>query len=175
MKNLIKGICLLLTFSFTIMEGKAQDYFQEEYPKVWERTTAYSRTIAESMPEQLYNFKVYQDGMSFKEQQLHIVGNISFLCRHITGEYKNFYSRDEIKGLSKKQVLQISDVAFSYVADLIESTKPSVLSQKVMFKGTEMTKMNIFYLIRSHAIHHLGQSIIYLRMNDIEAPEYVGW
>ncbi|MGM0581311.1 MAG: DinB family protein [Bacteroidota bacterium] len=157
------------------MEGKAQDYFQEEYPDVWERSTSYSRTIAESMPEQLYDFKIYPDGMSFKEQQLHIVGNISFLCRHITGEYKNFYSKDEIEELSKKQVLQISDDAFSYVAGLIETTESSALSEKVMFKETEMSKTNIFYLIRSHAIHHLGQSFIYLCMNDIEAPEYVGW
>ncbi len=170
-------ICILLTipFLFTIMERKAQDYFQEEYPKVWERSTAYNRNIEEAMPEQLYDFKFYPDGMSFKEQQLHIVGNISFLCRHITGEYKNFYLRDEIEELSKKQVLKISDSAFSYVAGLIESTEPSALSEKVMFKGTEMSKKNIFFLIRSHTIHHLGQSIIYLRMNDIEAPEFVGW
>ncbi|MGJ3236042.1 DinB family protein [Marivirga sp.] len=173
----MKRICVLITssFLFALMEGKAQDYFQEEYPKVWERSTAYRRTIAEAMPEQLYDFKIYTDGMTFKEQQLHIVGNISFLCRHITGEYKSFYSRDEIDKLSKEQVLQISEDAFSYVADLIKSTEPSVLSEKVMFKGTEMSKKNIFYLIRSHTIHHLGQSIIYLRMNDIKAPEYVGW
>lgn len=173
----MKRICILLTISFlfSIMEGNAQAYFQEEYPKVWERSTDYTRTIAEAMPEHLYDFKVYPEGMSFKEQQLHIVGNISFLCRHITGEYKSFYSRDEIEGISKKQVLQISDDAFSHVADLIGSIEPSELSEKVMFKGTEMTKKNIFYLIRSHTIHHIGQSIIYLRMNDIEAPEYVGW
>ncbi len=173
----MKRFCVLLTLSFLfiIMEGKAQNYFQEEYPDVWERTTAYSRTIAESMPAQLYDYKLYPDGMTFKEQQLHIVGNISFLCHQITGEYKSFYSKDEVKDLSKKQVLQISGAAFSYMANLIKNIAPSELSEKVMFKGTEMSKKNILFLIRSHAIHHLGQSVIYLRMNDIEAPEYVGW
>lgn len=170
-------ISLLISFFFLIhmMEGKTQDYFQEEYPKVWERSTNFTRAIVEAMPEKLYDFKAYPDGMTFKEQQLHIVGNISFLTNYITGEYKRFFGKDEGVELNKKQVLKILDSAFTYVEILIENTDSAELEQKIIFKDTEMSKKNIFYLIRSHIIHHMGQSILYLRMNDIEAPEYVGW
>lgn len=72
---------------------KPNSYFHREYPKVWNRATEYTIAVAEAMPENFYNYRVYPDGMSFKEQQLHIVDNISFLSGLITNETKMFYNK----------------------------------------------------------------------------------
>ncbi|WP_296618558.1 DinB family protein [Marivirga sp.] len=169
-------ICILISFFLiNTIEGKTQGYFQEEFPKVWERSTNYTKAIVKAMPEKLYDFKAYEDGMSFKEQQLHIVDNISFLTNYITGDFKSFYKKDKLDELNKQQVLEILDSAFNYVSVLIENTETSALSEEIIFKDAEMSKQNIFYLIRSHIIHHMGQSVFYLRMNNIKAPTYVGW
>lgn len=160
---------------FSTTETKAQNFFKEEYPGVWERATDYTIGVAEVMPESFYNHKVHPEGMSFKEQQLHVVNNISFLSKLITDENKEFYNKNEINALNKKQITEILNNAFRDVAALIDIIEPAKLSHKIMFNGKEISLENIFYLIRDHVTHHRAQSIIYLRMKNIKAPEYVGW
>lgn len=173
MKKLYLLVALYLIFNTN--ETNAQVYFIDEYPKVWERAAQYSIDVAEAMPENLYDSKTYPEGMSFKEQQLHIVNNISFLTKFITEENKVFYDKEAIDTLKKEDVIRIMETAFNYVALLIENTKPEEFSQKIIFKGLEVSKENIYYLIRNHMTHHRGQSVVYLRIQGIDAPGYVGW
>lgn len=173
MKNLYLLVALYLIFNTN--ETNAQVYFIDEYPKVWERASQYSIAVAEAMPESLYDSKIYPEGMSFKEQQLHIVSNISFLTQFISEENKVFYDKEAIDTLNKEEVIKIMESAFNYVALLTENTKPDEFSQKVIFKDMEVSKENIYYLIRDHMTHHRGQSVVYLRLQGIDAPGYVGW
>lgn len=93
----MKRLFLLVVFYFFFNpnEANSQFYFKDEYPKVWERAANYSMTVAEAMPEAHYDFKVYPEGMSFKEQQLHIVANISFLTQLIS-EKKEYFTIEKI-------------------------------------------------------------------------------
>lgn len=158
-----------------VTEEEENSYFLEEYPEVWKRSVVYTVAVAEAMPENLYNYKVYPDGMSFKEQQLHIVDNISFLGGLITEETRLFYSKEDLHSLKKAQVIEILNHAFNHVANLKENIAPGEISQKIVFKKEEVSKENIFYLIRNHVTHHRAQSVVYLRMQGLAVPEYVGW
>lgn len=173
----MKRFFLLLVFCFFFMtdETNAQNFFLEEYSSVWERAGSYTTAVAEAMPEHLYDYRAYPDGMSFKEQQLHMVDNISFLSRLISEEKKTFYAKDDINTLTKVEVIEVMEAAFNHVAMLIKITKPEELSQKIMFKQEEISKENIFYLIRNHITHHRGQCVVYLHENNINIPKYVGW
>lgn len=173
----MKRFLLLVVFLFLFIpiEGNSQSFFQDEYPKVWERAANYSMSVAEAMPEDLYDIKVHPEGMSFKEQQLHIVANISFLTQLISDEKRTFYERENINGLSKEEVLGILETAFSYVAVLIGSMEPDEVSKRIEFNNESISKKNIFYLLRDHMTHHRGQSVIYLRIENIDIPKYIGW
>jgi uncharacterized damage-inducible protein DinB len=153
----------------------AQSYFNREYLGVWKRSTTYSLEVAKQMPDSLYEYKPTQQSMSFKEQQLHAVSNISFLTQYITGESKVFYEKNSLKDLSKKDILEIFAAAFLYVDKVILESDSASIAAKVVFKGVDMSKENIFYLIRNHLSHHRAQSNVYLRMNEINPPQYVGW
>lgn len=172
MKYLI--IPLILIF-WNIENGRAQSYFQEEYLNVWQRATAYSLEVADKMPDSLYDYRPSAESMSFKEQQLHMVGNISFLTRYITGKNRNFYQSALADTLQKKEVMEIMTAAFLYVNQHIINSDSATLSETVNFKGAEMSKENTFYLIRNHLTHHRAQCVLYLRMNAIDPPQYVGW
>ncbi|SDS46116.1 DinB family protein [Christiangramia echinicola] len=173
----MKKFLLLVVFYFFFnpIAANSQSFFQEEYPKVWKRAANYSIAVAEAMPEDLYDLKVHPEAMSFKEQQLHMVTNISFLTRLISDEKRTFYDRENINDLSKKEVLGILETSFSYVAALIESMEAEEVSQKIEFNNESISKKNIFYLLRDHMTHHRGQSVIYLRIKNIDIPEYIGW
>ncbi|MBZ9731530.1 DinB family protein [Salegentibacter sp. JZCK2] len=173
MKRLFLLVVLYLFFNTN--EANAQAYFKEEFPKVWKRGAHYTIAVAEAMPENLYNYKAYSDGMSFKEQQLHIVTNISFLSQLISEENRTFYNKEDIDTLSKEEVIAILKIAFNYVGELLENIEPGKAFKKIKFNQEEISKENIFYLIRDHMTHHRGQSVVYLRKQGIDVPNYIGW
>lgn len=165
----------ILISLFSMGNIQSQSYFDEEFLNVWQRTTDYTLEVADRMPDALYDYKPSDSSMSFKEQQLHIVRNISFLTNYITGTYQKFYEVEEVKNLHKKEVLEILTASLQYVNQLIVTNDKNSVAQMIEFKGVEMSKENIFYLIRNHLSHHRAQCTLYIRMNQIDAPEYVGW
>jgi uncharacterized damage-inducible protein DinB len=167
-------ICLLLIL-FCNFPLKAQNYFQSQYPQVWQRATEYTMNVAKAMPEENYGFKPEEDAMSFGGQLLHIVDNISFLTRLISGESKTFYDRTKAEELNKDEIIEILENANDYVGSLISEISTVDLNSTIEFRKLEMSKENIFYLLRDHQVHHRGQCIVYLRMAGVKAPPYVGW
>jgi len=171
MKSIVIAFLLLNTASHL----QAQQYFQTQYPKVWVRTAAYTLALAEQMPEDQYGFRPAEGAMSFGEQLLHIVDNISFLTRLISDESKIFYDREKTEELKKDQIIEILENANNYVGKLIAEISPDGLNADIEFRKLEMSKENIFYLLRDHQVHHRGQCVVYLRMAGVKAPSYVGW
>lgn len=167
-----------LTVLLLLMVGtnlNAQEYFGKQYADVWQRNVNYSKAVAEAMPEEHYDFRPTEEAMSFKGQWLHVVDNISMLTERITGERKEFYSIEDAIGFNKVDVLDILNRANSYVLELIRGSSGSLLNEEITFGGVEMTKENIFYLLRGHQTHHRAQCLVYLRINGVQAPGYVGW
>ncbi len=160
---------------FWSSQSQAQQYFEEQFPKVWERTAAYTLEVARGMPENQYAYKPAAGSMAFGEQLLHIAGNISFLTEKITGKPKLFYDRGTVGNLDKAQIIGILEEANLYVSQLIDEISRNKLDENIEFGGVEMTKENMFYLLRDHQVHHRGQCVVYLRMVDVKAPPYVGW
>jgi len=154
---------------------KAQEYFDSHYAGVWQRHLDYSKAVAEAMPEANYGYRPTAEAMSFQEQLLHITDNISSLTTLITGNRQNFYLKEDANSLKKEAVLDILDRANGYVLDLIRNASDSQLDEAIEFRGVSMTKENIFYLLRDHQAHHRAQCLVYLRVNGVQAPGYVGW
>lgn len=174
MKNLksIFFILLALFINHTIM---AQSYFMETYPDVWQRATNYTLEVAEAMPAETYDFKPTEYSMTFREQLTHVVQNLSFLSGMITGNREDFFKHKRPEELTKQEVYTVLKAALGYVGKLIKETEDPVLREIIEFRGEKMPKENIFYLMRDHVAHHRAQAILYLRMNEIEAPAYRGW
>lgn len=153
----------------------AQSYFKKEFPHVWQRSTDYTLEVAAAMPVDKWNFKPMQESMTFHEQMVHLVLNISFLSNQISGIRPDFFKGKDPALLSKKELSLVLKEAFSHVSLLIVGVDDQTLQQTIEFAGEKMPKENIFYLMRDHATHHRAQTILYLRMNGIEAPNYRGW
>jgi len=165
-------LVLLLLCSF---QSFAQDHFKKTFPQVWQRSIDYTERVAQAMPADKYDFKPDDGFMSFGEQLLHIAGNVEYLTEKITGERVSFYDRDRSATLTKADIIRILQEANSYVAGLILTISQETLQEEVNFGNVEMTRENLFYLLRDHQTHHRGQAVVYLRLNKIEVPAYVGW
>lgn len=127
------------------------------------------------MPADRYDYKPDEGFMSFGEQMLHIAGNIEYLTEIITGEKISFHDREQAANFNKAEIISILQEANSHVAGLILTISPEALYEELNFGNVEMSRENLFYLLRDHQTHHRGQAVVLLRLNKIKIPPYVGW
>jgi uncharacterized damage-inducible protein DinB len=160
-----------LFFSFF---GSAQNESMEIFLEKWQNSKTYLVEIAKAMPEEKYNFKPTAREMSFGEQLIHIKGNMDWLgTTYFTSD--KFDKKKDEKIYSKKEIISMLEVSFDKVYEVVKNTKPEALKHKVAFFAGPKTKLQILNLLQDHVSHHRGQLIVYLNLNEIKPPNYVGW
>ena len=152
----------------------SQNNFIEDFKKKWENATAYTIEVAELMPEEHYDYQPTKAQKTFKEQLLHMVGNMAWLSSsYLGGEQldKDLKSTD----YSKDEVLSILREGFALAQAAINNMTVEQLGEKVAFFAGPMHKRQILTLMNDHLTHHRGQAIVYLRLKEIKPPRYRGW
>jgi uncharacterized damage-inducible protein DinB len=160
-----------LFFSFF---GSAQNESIEIFLEKWQNSKTYLVEIAKAMPEEQYNFKPTAREMSFGEQLIHIKGNMDWLGTTYFTSDKFDKKKDETI-YSKNEIISMLEVSFDKVYEVIKNTKPEALKDKVAFFAGPKSKLQILNLLQDHVSHHRGQLIVYLNLNGIKPPSYVGW
>jgi uncharacterized damage-inducible protein DinB len=77
--------------------------------------------------------------------------------------------------MSKKQVMQFLNDAYEYGLKAMVELDEKSLSKEFNWNGGKLNKYQFLNLIQDHQTHHVGQLIVYLRINNIEPPKYIGW
>ncbi len=149
--------------------------FTEEYQPLWQRAEVYLIAVAEAMPADQYNYTPSPETMSFAEQMMHIVQNISWLNSRFIAQEENPFTDVSTEGKTKEEIIQLLKDAFAYVNKTLDNFPQEQLKDPVRFGGQDVNKERILYLMRDHTTHHRAQAILYLRMLDITPPKYVGW
>ena len=173
-KLLVVSILIYATSLFSqTMDNASQ--FSKSFKPLWDRTSTYLLEVAEAMPDSLYQYKATGEVFTFEEQMLHLTDNMYWLSTDKIMEQP--YERVKSGGnpLGKEAVLKRVKNAITYVSETIEHFDESRLHDTLTFGGAEIDKERLFYLIRDHITHHRAQAIIYLRLNGIKPPRYVGW
>ncbi|MEY4571673.1 MAG: hypothetical protein RLZ10_884 [Bacteroidota bacterium] len=138
---------------------------------------SYALDILNSMNDDKLNFKPVKEEMSFKEQIIHIGENIYWLSStYLKEESKqplNLKSR--LEGVNKKELYNFLSEAYDYALETIKNLDESTLSKEFKWRDGKLNKLQFLNLIQDHQSHHVGQLIVYLRLNNIEPPKYIGW
>ena len=149
--------------------------FAQNFLPLWERATNYTLEVVEAMPAKNYDYKATDEVGSFAGLSGHIAGNIFWLTSRIIKDEDNPIDRVEWTELSREEIISYLKQAFNYVAGTVKDFDEEKLNDTVEFGGEMVNKERIFYLMRDHMTHHRAQLIVYLRLNNIEPPRYVGW
>ena len=166
-------ILLMPLFSNTV-RAQTEDSLIVQLSRKWVHAKAYALKMAELMPEKDYDFRPVPDEMSFRQQLLHLADNIVWLST-------SYLSPDlpkrkiDTSNLSKSDVIKIVSDAYDIGLKAQTSLSKSRLDNKVKFFAGPMTIRQILILLHDHQSHHIGQVIVYLRLNGIKPPDYVGW
>lgn len=140
----------------------------------WDNSKNYLIAIAQAMPDSLYDYKPTPRQMTFKEQLLHIKGNMDWLTTtYFTN--KTFNRNETIPPDNKALTIKQLETAFDAAYAIIDSYPATHFPEMVDFFAGPKSKIQILNLLQDHVTHHRGQLIVYLNINHIEPPKFVGW
>ncbi len=140
----------------------------------WENSKDYLLAIAEIMPEDQYSFSPTERQMTFSEQLLHIKGNMDWLSTTYFTE-KPYLRPEATETPSKEEIVVLLTEAFETVSMVLQNTPDDALEEVVTFFSGPKSKLQILNLLQDHVTHHRGQLIVYLNLNNIAPPPYIGW
>lgn len=167
-------IILLFTFFTTLNIFAQQTTAKTAWIEKWENSKNYLIGIAEVMPEEFYDFKPTERQMSFKEQLIHIKGNMDWLSFTYFTE-KEFKKETSEIPKSKDETIAILSEAFDNSLSIIENTAEEDLEKPLDFFAGVKSKLQILNLLQDHVTHHRGQLIVYLNLKNVQPPKYSGW
>jgi len=169
-KTLITLICLIS------ISMNAQDLVIPTFLEKWENSKNYLLEIAEAMPEDKYSYKPTERQMEFKQQLSHIRANMLWLSNSYFLDKKGIKEQGlEIEVKSKAEIIKLLSESFDTVTEIIKNAKPEDLGTKVKFFAGPKTKLQILNLLQDHVTHHRGQLLVYLNLNEIKPPRFIGW
>ncbi len=166
---------LLLCFiscSALAQQQTVKDAFLEK----WSNSQDYLISVAEAMPEEKYNFKPTERQMDFANQLLHIRENMLWLGTTYFSETP--FDRQSLRASvpqGKKATIAALNKAFDTVYAFAKATSDEDLKTTINFFAGPKSKLQILNLLQDHVTHHRAQLIVYLNINAIEPPGYVGW
>jgi uncharacterized damage-inducible protein DinB len=135
----------------------------------------YTLQVANLMPAEKYKFKPNEEEMHFGKQLLHISENLCWLSSSYLTSNTNPLTKADSKLTTKKDIITVVTKAYDFAIDALQNFPITSLSDTVKFFAGTMNKLQIINLVQDHQTHHRAQLLVYLRLNGIKPPAYVGW
>ncbi len=166
------ALSFFILMSSLHIQAQTNDSLLTELATKWKNAQAYAVAIAQAMPDTAYNFKPVAEEMSFGQQLLHIAQNINWLSGDFLLQAKTTAYTGPI---TKDAIIENLQAAYNKATAAHMQLTSAQLNEVVPFFAGPKTRRQMLFLLHDHQSHHLGQLIVYLRLNGIKPPPYVGW
>lgn len=177
MKQLLILTSIFLFTSLTSPLVAQQDDFIKEYLERLENSRKYLILVAETMPEDKYDYKASPESLTFAQNLLHIGYAMDWHSQSLLGGRKaRTWKTDttfKVANKSKKEMIALIDKTFDEAIKLITEFDVHKLSDTLDYFGLNRTKRQILMLLSDHITHHRAQMLVYMRLNGLVPPRYV--
>lgn len=169
--------CLLVVLFLTMFAQaqSADSIFLDAAIAKLKHAKEYTLKVANLMPATKYAYKPTSDEMSFGEQLLHLCSNMGWLCSSYLNGLENPVSKTDQQTQKKTAIIALLNKTYDYAINVLQQFDVRDLKDTVSFFAGPMNKLQIINLFDDHQTHHRGQLLVYLRLNGIKPPDYVGW
>jgi uncharacterized damage-inducible protein DinB len=168
-------LLLFLFITHVAAAQKIESLFLDAAITKLQNSKEYTLKVANLMPDEKYGFKPVPGEMSFGEQLLHISANLGWLTSSYITNSKSPVTKEATQVQKKEEIIQILNKTYDFAIGALKPFEASHLADTVSFFAGPKTKLQIINLISDHQTHHRAQMLVYLRLNGIKPPEYVGW
>jgi uncharacterized damage-inducible protein DinB len=167
-------IAIFVVLNLTTEAQKDDSLFLVAAVAKMKNAKVYALEIAGLMPQNKYAFKPAPEERSFAGQLLHIANSVQWFCStYLSGPGNPAEIPDST--LDKDTITKCLNRAYDYALLTLQNFNGSHLSDTVSFDAVPMNKLQIINLLNDHQTHHKGQLVVYLRLNGIKPPDYMGW
>jgi len=173
--NLLKYTVPILLLNFSLQAQNIDSLFISAAITKLQHAKEYTIKVANLMPEENYLFKPTPGEMTFGEQLLHLCSNMDWLCSSYLNGRENPITNTDPKIQTKEEIISILNKTYDYAVSVLRHFKTTNLADTVSFFAGPMNKLQIINLLNDHQTHHRAQMLVYLRLNGIKPPDYVGW
>ncbi len=175
-KRGLLALVFSLTFYLLPAQGEVapKTAFTKMYLPVWLEAQKHCLEVAETMPEALYGYKPTEESKSFAEQMVHIGYTIELLTkRYVEGKTVKPNTPDASL-MTKDEIVVLLKKGFAYTTNVINTIEQAQLDETcVMYhSGNTVSRAFALFYVQDHLTNHRAKANLYLRMNNIEPPEY---
>ena len=177
LKHILILTSILLSSSYASPLFAQENDFIKDYLERLENSKKYLILVAETMPEDQYDFKATPESMSFAENLMHIGWAMDWHSQSLMGgrEARDWNTDTELKvdNKSKKEMIATIDRTFDKTIAFISNFDLNKLEERLDYFGSDRTKRQILLLLADHITHHRGQMLVSMRLNGLKPPRYV--
>lgn len=148
--------------------------FTKSYLSVWLVASAHCMDVAKTMPEELYAYKPTSVSKSFGEQMVHIGYTVELLTKRYVQGLEVVPKVPDASKMTKAEILELMEKGFTYTTNVIYTIEQEQLDEscEMYHSGNTVSRAFAFFYVQDHMANHRAKANLYLRMNNIQPPEY---
>ncbi|MCP4725029.1 MAG: hypothetical protein GY863_08340 [bacterium] len=151
----------------------AQLIAKDRLEKSFDQMSAFFVSVAEAMPAENFEFKPTEEMMTFAAQMKHVAGSFYWIGRNMLK--KEGESKPQ-EGTTKVQIVADMKAAVEFAKSALKEISLEGLEEEMdFFDGAKRTRFHALLFGMDHMTHHKGYCLVYLRLNGVTPPGYVGW
>ena len=162
---------LLFMFLTNLIFGQNTD-MKSELIKRFDNATKYTIQVLDKMPAELLAFKPNKNVRTFAEIFQHI-GEAQLYTASQGVEVRQIKFQGDLN--SKKELKEFLKQSNHLLLHAMEKLSNEDLQESVRFWDGQSSIFKILNFTLDHVTHHPGQANVYLRLNTIRPPDYIGW
>ena len=175
-RSFVKGVAIGATGIFasgasSVLAAPKKE-ISERFLGVFDRACALNLEFAEKMPADKYDFRPVPEIRTYAEQLLHASGSSVFFTGYLGGKGVEFNLEPE--NPTKEMVIDLMQKSDEYARSVIKEISDEQMTEVVETFAGPLSKEAVCWFMRDHMTHTRGQMVIYLRLNGLEPPSYVG-
>jgi uncharacterized damage-inducible protein DinB len=172
----MKRYFLLLLIGAGSLVAQAQDdLFIRSTVERLKNAKDYSLKMAAAMPAEQYTFRPTPAEMSFGGMLMHMAENLLYISTEFVSSDRGRAMGAMPTDSSKASVIKTLSAAYDEAIATVAALPKENLADSVVFVAGKITKMQMINILSDHQTHHRGQLVVYLRLNGILPPRYIGW
>lgn len=176
----MKKICLvvLMLIAQSLANAQTKDIPQTEFAKmylpVWQEAAEHCLEVARAMPEEKYAYKPTEISKTFAEQMVHIAASTKLLTKRYVEGLEVRPNAPDASKMKKDEIIELLERNFNYTKNVIITIDQVGMDEtcKMYHSGNVVSRAFALFYVQDHMANHRAKANLYIRMNDIEPPQY---
>ncbi len=176
----MKKVCLVILTLITqsLANGQTNDIPQTEFTKmylpVWQEAAEHCLEIARAMPKEKYKYRPTEINKTFAEQMVHIAVSTKLLTKRYVEGLEVRPNTPDASKMKKDEIIELLERNFNYTKNVIITIDQVGMDEtcKMYHSGNVVSRAFALFYVQDHMANHRAKANLYIRMNDIEPPQY---